>query len=261
MLTAHSVELPNPHKKCIRELLNYLTCFDNDYQSINIELRNIQKEFKQSIDNVVFHCSELRKLACASDERLDEFQRNVENIDAITESFNKRIENLQKKREEIIEESKKCFEQLQVEKMRLKHFHQKTINHLKSFAVQANDAEIIKNCEKDLNEINKQFAKELSYIRKCESVLDPFFRLLRVCKSQVCHLNEYEWVPQGKSTEIVDSIAKEIRDSMGTTLRCAFAHLHIHQPNDTNSCLAQYLMALVHNEEMMGEKLELFTAN
>ncbi|KAI8121930.1 hypothetical protein CVS40_7187 [Lucilia cuprina] len=24
----------------------------------------------------------------------------------------------------------------------------------------------------------------------------------------VCHFNEYEWVPQGKSTEIVDSIAK-----------------------------------------------------
>ncbi|XP_023304425.2 uncharacterized protein LOC111686301 [Lucilia cuprina] len=258
MLTAYSVKLPNPHKKCVRELLNYLTCFDNDYQRINIELRNIQKEFKQSIDNVVFYCSELRKLACASDEKLDQFQKNVENIDAITDSFNKRIENLQKKREETVEKSKKCFEQLEVEKMRLKHFHQKTINHLKSFAAHAKDPEIVKNCEKDINEINKQFSKELSYIKKCEGVLDYFYQLLKVNKSQVCHFNEYEWVPQGKSTEIVDSIAKEIQDSMGTTLRNVFAHLHIHQPNDTNSYLAQYLMTLVHNEKIVREKLEVF---
>ncbi|XP_065355186.1 uncharacterized protein LOC135949525 [Calliphora vicina] len=262
MLTACRSELPNPHKKCVRELLNCLSCFDNDYQRINIELRNVQKELKQSIDNVMFHCSELKKMACASDERLFEFQKNVENIDTIRECFNKRIDDMLKKRELIVEESKKCLEQLHIEKTKLKQFHQTTINHLKAFAVQSNDPEIVRNCEKDLNEINKQFAKEVSFIKTCESVLSPLFQMLHACKTQMCkfsHFNEYDWVPQGKSTEGDDSIANEIKVSMGSTLRNAFAHLHIHQPNDKISFLAQYLLTLERNEEIMGEKIELFT--
>lgn len=261
MLTNCRNDLPNPHKKCIKELLNTLTCFENDYQRITIDLRKIQKQFKQSVDNVVYQCSEMRKLACASDERLKEFQQNVENIDVITESFNKRIEDIQKKRHRILEESKNMFEQLHFEKLKFKQFHENTINFLKAHAVQSNDPEIVRNCEKDLNEMNKQFSKEVFYIKKCESILNSYYQLLYVGQTEIskCNcLNVYDWTPKGKSIKIEETVAKEIQSNMGTTLRRAFAQLHIHQPKDKISFLAQYLMTLERNEDIMNEKFQLF---
>lgn len=262
MLTNCRNDLPNPHKKCIRELLNSLTCFENDYHRISIDLRNIQKEFKQSVDNAVYQCSELRKLACASDEELNDFQKNVDNIDAITESFNKRFDDIQKERQRILEESKKLLELLHFEKLKFKQFHQNTINYLKTHAVQSNDTEIIRNCEKDLNEINKQFCHEVSYIRKCENVLNSYSQLLydgqtEVTKYNCC--NDYDWIPQGKSMKIIETVSEKIQIKMGTTLRKAFAQLHIQQPNDRISFLAQYLMSLERNEDVMNEKYQFFT--
>lgn len=261
MLTACRDELPNPHRNCIHELLNSLACHDNDYQCINIGLRSLHQEFQREINNAIFQCSEKRKLACASEERLNEFQKNVENIDNTTECYNRQIEDMQNKRQSVVAKAKQCFVEFQAEKCKFKKFHEKTIDHLKTFAVQSNDPVIVRNCEKDINEINKQFVKEVAYIRKCESVLGPFLKVLHDCTNQLlckCCFKEYEWMPQGKSMKMLDSTVNEIKSTMGSTLKKAFAQLHIHQPTDVKSFLASYLMNLERNEEILREKLNTF---
>lgn len=260
MLTAYGDELPNPYKSCVRELLNCLTYYDNEYQRTNIVLKNLQTELKTKVDNVIFQCSEMRKLACASEERLDEFQRNVKNIDTIRESFNKRIEELEKNREEVLIESRKCFEHLCDEKLQLKNFHEKSINHLKAVAVQSNNPVTVKNCEKDINEMCKRFGEEVSYITKCESVLRPFIQTLHDCNTfSICNcdcLNKYDWMPENKSLKVIEPIFNEIKEVMSNSLRKTFAQIHIHQPKDVNSFAAYYLMSQERNEELMRDKLK-----
>lgn len=262
MISNCKTNLANPHKKCIRQLIDCLTVLDNEFQRINTELSNIQKEFKQTIDFVIFKCSERRKLASGSGERLDEFQRNVDSIDTIKECFTKRNEDIQMKRQKIVDESQKRFEQLHIEKMKLNQFHQSTINYLKGFAVTSNDSTVVRNCEKYLTEINKQFGKEISFITKCENTLISFFHLVHRRESHMYKnycFNEFELVPEGKSTKIGDTIAEEIKVSMGNVLRKAFAHLYIQQPSDRKLFLAQYLMSVKCKDEMMKDKFERFT--
>lgn len=62
----------------------------------------------------------------------------------------------------------------------------------------------------------------------------------------------------GKSTEIIEPVVKEIKNSMENTLTKAFAQLHIHHTADVKSFLASYLMNSKRNEEIMKAKLQLF---
>ena len=261
MLTAYGGELLNPYKSCVRELLNCLAYYDNEYQRTNVVLRNLQTELKQEVDNVIFQCSQMRKLACASEERLDEFQRNIKSIDTIRESFNNRIEEVEKKRQEILIEGRKCFEHFCNEKLELKKFHERSINHLKAFAVQTNNPVTVRNCEKDINEMSKRFVEEVSYIKKCESVLRSFLQVLHDCKMpSICNcscLDNYDFMPGNKSLEVIEPIINEIKVSMGNALRKTFAQIHIHKPKDVKSFAALHLMSQEHNEELMLEKLKL----
>uniref|UniRef100_A0A1B0FQI1 Uncharacterized protein n=1 Tax=Glossina morsitans morsitans TaxID=37546 RepID=A0A1B0FQI1_GLOMM len=261
MLTACVDELPNPHKNCIKELLDSMVCYYYDYQRINVELRNLRQEFKKEVNEVAYQYTERRKLACASRETLEAFENKVESIDLTVECFNKRIADMKEKRAEVLRNSKKCLTNLRLEKCKLKQFHERTIDYLKTHSVSTQDPKVKKRCEKDINEMNRQFVKEVAYIKKCDDVLSPFMKLLHDCDNTLicdCYFQGYDWLPCGEGAPIIEEVEGEIKCVMGSTLIKAFANCYIHHPSDEKSFLSAYLMNLQHSEDIMKAKLKLF---
>ena len=56
----------------------------------------------------------------------------------------------------------------------------------------------------------------------------------------------------------VGSIATDIQNTIGKTLTGAFSQMHVHQPSDPRSFLANYLINVDRNEMVMKQKLDLF---
>jgi len=50
----------------------------------------------------------------------------------------------------------------------------------------------------------------------------------------------------------------EIKNTMGKTLINAFAHMHMHQPADPRAFLANYLINIQKNEQLIKEKMQMF---
>ncbi|KAI9576331.1 uncharacterized protein LOC119642547 [Glossina fuscipes] len=261
MLTACVDELPNPHKNCIKELLDSMVCYYYDYQRINVELKNLRQEFKKEVNEVAYQYTERRKFACASRETLEAFEKKVESIDLTVECFNKRIAEMKEKRAEVLRNSKKCLTNLRLEKCKLKHFHERTIDYLKKHSVSTEDPKVKQRCEKDINEMNRQFVKEVAYIKKCDDVLLPFMKLLHDCDNTLicdCYFQGYDWLPCGEGAPIIEEVEGEIKCVMGSTLIKAFSNCYIHHPSDEKSFLSAYLMNLQHSEDIMKAKLKLF---
>ncbi|XP_036327366.1 uncharacterized protein LOC118739971 [Rhagoletis pomonella] len=261
MLTACKDELPNAHRNCIHEILNALVCHDNDLRRINIELRELQYEYKNEMNKLHFGPTKRNKAECKGSEEIVNFTRKITTIHDLNQCFSKKSEALKKNREEIINAARQCILALNSEKCKFKQFHEKTVDYLKRYAIKSDDPTVIQNCEKDICEMHKLFVKEVAFIKKCETDLESFFQLCNLQDMDVCCcFKDYDWIPTGKTLDVVDDLANEIKCLMGTTISKAFAQFHIRQAPDIKSFLAAYLMNLEHNEEVLREKLNIFSS-
>ncbi|XP_004524317.1 uncharacterized protein LOC101458621 [Ceratitis capitata] len=259
MLTVCREELPNPHRNRVHEILNTLVCHDNDLRRINTELRNIQDEFKNQMDKINNGCARINSKECLGTDKYINFTRKITTMHDLNECVSKKIAELNKNRDEIINDARQCIFGLNSEKCKFRQFHEKTVDYLKRYAINSDDPTVINNCEKDICEMHKLFVKEVSWIKKCENELESFFQLCNLPDiSNCCCFKDYNWLPKGKSLEMVDDVVDEIKCLMGATLTKAFAQLHVRQAADIKSFLAAYLMNLEHNEEVLKEKFNIF---
>ncbi|XP_036217961.2 uncharacterized protein [Bactrocera oleae] len=259
MLTACRENLLNAHRNCIHEILSTLICHDNDLRRINMELRNLQDEFKECVDKINFGFSMESKNKCKGSEKIILFTRKITTMHDLNECFSKKFEALNKKSEEIISNARQCIAGLNAEKCKFRQFHENTVDYLKRYAIKSDDPTVINNCEKDICEMHKFFVKEVSLIKKCETELESFFQICNLQDaSNCCCFKDFDWLPQGKTFHIVDGPVEEIKCLMGTTLSKAIAQFYIHQSADIKSFLAAYFMNIEHNEEVLKEKLDIF---
>ncbi|XP_053950139.1 uncharacterized protein LOC128858149 [Anastrepha ludens] len=261
MLMMCREELPNPHRNCIHDILNTLVCYDNELRRINTELRNLKYEHKKETEKLNFGSAELNKTECEGSDTIINFTRRITTIHDLNECFSKKIEELQKNREEIISDSRQCILSLNAEKCKFRQFHEKSVDYLKRYAIKSDDPTVINNCKKDICEMHKLFVKEISLINKCETELQSFFQLCNLQNiSNCCCFKDYDWLPRGKYLHVVDDLADEIKCLMGTTISKAFAQFHYRQASDIKSFLAAYLMNLEQNEQVLKEKLNIFSS-
>ncbi|EDV91292.1 uncharacterized protein LOC6568264 [Drosophila grimshawi] len=271
MFTACPDELPNPHKNCLKEMLNTLICNDQDVKRLNTELRNIQLELKEElrkIEKAHEECADvkakhLRKnQLCDVDEDLTEYTKRIIDLDEVKHIYTKRCEEIRMRRDSIILYGRQCLQAYGEEKCKFRSFHENTVDYIKRTATLSQDQQVIHRCERDICEMHKRFVKEVANLKQCESQLQPFFKLLQDSDPNVycecCCFKDYEWVPQGKSMEAVEAVAKEMKEKMGKTLVAAFAQLHLHMPQDMYGFIAGYLMNVEHNEQEVKKKLNLF---
>ncbi|XP_030374622.1 uncharacterized protein LOC115624164 [Scaptodrosophila lebanonensis] len=263
LLTACPDELPNPHKGCIREMLDTLICNDNDVKRLNTELRNIQLELKAELAKKEVKCGdEKNRLVCESMEDLTAFAQKIASVDEIKHHYTKMCEDIRKRRDNIILYARQCMQAYNEEKCKFKSFHENTIDYIKRTATLSQDRAVIANCERDICEMHKRFVKEVGNIKRCENELNPFFQLLKQSDPntycECCCFKEYDWLPQGKKMDAVGNMGDELKEQMGQVLVRAFAQLHMHMPQDPRSFIASYLMNLDRNEQEMKEKLDIF---
>ncbi|XP_068152425.1 uncharacterized protein [Drosophila tropicalis] len=262
-------ELPNPYRNCIKDMLNTLICNDNDVKRLNTELRNLQLELKSELNKANLKCGHEKKKTqtsklCESDEKLETFAKRIASLDEVKFHYSERSEELRKRRHNIIVYARQCLRAYNEEKCKFKGFHENTIDYIKRTATLSHDPEVIARCEKDICQMQKRFTAEVANIKRSESVLLPFFQLIKqtdaatICE---CSLKDYDWVPQGKNLESVNAAATDMKDQMGKVLIRAFAQLHMHMPQDPRSFIAGYLMNVDRNEQEMKEKLDIFQAS
>ncbi|XP_023167526.2 uncharacterized protein LOC111597188 [Drosophila hydei] len=274
MLTGCGDELPNPHKNCLREMLNTLICNDQDVKRLNTELKNLEIQLKEELrkiekDNA--KCADVKqKLTekgskpriCEPDEDHAEFTKRIINLDEIKHFYSKRSEEIRKRRDSIIVYARQCLHAYSEEKCKFKSFHENTVDYIKRTAALSQDPTVVSRCERDVCEMYKRFVKEVANLKHCETQLQPFFQLLKDSDPKVscecCCLKDYEWLPQGKNMETVDGATKELKEKMGKTIVGAFAQLHLHMPQDMFGFIAGYLMNVERNEHEVKEKLDLF---
>ncbi|EDW67143.1 uncharacterized protein [Drosophila virilis] len=270
MLTACHDELPNPHKNCLREMLNTMICNDQDVKRLNTQLRNLELELKEElrkIEKANEKCGEAqpklgKKRLCDPDEDLSEFTKRIINLDEVKHFYSKRSEEIRKRRDSIIMYGRQCLQAYNEEKCKFKSFHENTVDYIKRTATLSQDQAVITRCERDICEMHKRFVREVANLKHCEAQLQPFFKLLKDSDPNLycecCCLKDYEWMPQGKNMESVDATGKEFKEKMGKTLVSAFAQLHLHMPQDMYGFIAGYLMNVERNEHEVKEKLDLF---
>jgi len=270
MLTACPEELPNPHKNCLREMLNTLICNDQDVKRLNTELRNLQVELKEElnkIDKSPEKCSSEKKKSkknqlCEGDEDLSDFTKRIINLDEVKHFYTKRCEEIRQRRDNIIVYGRQCMQAYSEEKCKFKSFHENTIDYVKRTAALSQDQSVIQRCEHDICEMHKRFVKEVANLKQCESQLQPFFKLLKdsdpTAMWECCCFKEYDWLPQGKNLDVVDNMANELKEKMGKVLVGALAQLHTHMPQDMHGFIAGYLMNVERNEQEVKEKLDIF---
>ncbi|KAH8340611.1 hypothetical protein KR059_002446 [Drosophila kikkawai] len=272
MLTACPDELPNPHKNCLNEMLQALICNDNDVKRLNTELRNMKVELQAEIDRINkanIKCGKEYKgrgpVVCESIEDMTQFAQRINSLDEVKTHFNRRSEEMRKRRDNIIVYARQCLNAYNEEKCKFKSFHENTVDYIKRTATLSEDAEVIRGCEKAVCELHKRFVREVANLKNCEAELLPFFKLLKESDPKVqcecCCLKEHDWMPQGKNLEAVDRLAGEIKEQMGEVLTRAFAQLHLHSPQDPRAFIAGYLMNLDRNEQEMKAKLDIFQAD
>ncbi|KAH8276812.1 hypothetical protein KR026_001372 [Drosophila bipectinata] len=269
MLTACPDELPNPHKNCLREMLQALICNDNDVKRLNTQLRDMQLELKaelEKINKASEKCGKEKrgKVVCESIEDMTQFAQRINSLDEVKHHFSKRCEEIRKRRDNIIVYARQCLYAYNEEKCKFKSFHENTVDYIKRTAALSQDQEVIRGCERDVCELHKRFVREVANVKSCEVELQPFFQLLKnsdpKAYCECCCFKEYEWLPTGKNLEAVDSMTADIKEQMGEVLVRAFAQLHVHMPQDPRAFIAAYLMNLDRNEKEMKEKLTIFQA-
>ncbi|KAH8278607.1 hypothetical protein KR018_005998 [Drosophila ironensis] len=260
-------ELPNPHKNCLREMLQALICNDNDVKRLNTELRNIQLKLKAEIDKINRErCGTEKKgnVVCPSLEDVTKFAERIECLDEVKHHYSSRSEEIRKRRDNIIVYARQCMQAYNEEKCKFKSFQENTVDYIKRTALLAQDQEVIRECERDICELHKRFVREVNNIKSCERDLQPFFKLLKESDPnaycECCCFKDYDWLPQGKNLEAVENMVGEIKDQVGEVLVRAFAQLHMHMPQDPRAFIAGYLMNLDRNEQEMKEKLTIFQA-
>ncbi|KAL7729664.1 hypothetical protein ACLKA6_007937 [Drosophila palustris] len=270
MLTACPEELPNPHKNCLREMLNTLICNDQDVKRLNTELRNLQVELKKELNKIEKSpekCTADKKKStknqiCEVDEDLSDFTKRIINLDEVKHFYTKRCQEIRQRRDSIIVYGRQCMQAYNEEKCKFKTFHENTIDYVKRTAALSQDQLVIQRCERDICEMHKRFVKEVANLKQCESQLQPFFKLLKDSDPstycECCCFKDYDWLPQGKNLESVDAMADEIKEKMGKVLVGALAQLHTHMPQDMHAFLAGYLMNVERNEQEVKEKLDIF---
>ncbi|XP_030242841.1 uncharacterized protein LOC115563664 [Drosophila navojoa] len=274
MLDGCGDELPNPHKNCLREMLNTLICSDQDVKRLNTELRNLQIELNEELRKIEKEnatCEEVKKKMmeksvrprlCEPDEEQAELTKRLINLDEVKHFYSKRSEEIRKRRDNIIMYARQCMQAYNEEKCKFKAFHENTVDYIKRTATLSQDRTVVQRCERDVCEMHKRFVKEVANLKHCETQLQPFFKLLRESDPNVhcecCCLKDYDWLPQGKNMEAVDAATKELKEKMGKILVSAFAQLHIHMPQDMYGFIAGYLMNVERNEHEVKEKLDLF---
>ncbi|KAH8398528.1 hypothetical protein KR215_011246 [Drosophila sulfurigaster] len=275
MLTACPEELPNPHKNCLREMLNTLICNDQDVKRLNIELRNMQVELKEELrknETESKICSSEKKLnnraeprVCDSDDPKTEFTKRIINLSEIKHFYTKRCEEIRKRRDSIIVYGRQCMRAYNEEKCKFKSFHENTIDYIKRTATLSQDQQVVQRCERDICEMHKRFVKEVANLKQCESQLQSFFKLLKDSDPntycECCCFKDYDWLPQGKKLEAVENVSTELKAKMGKVLVSALAQLHTHMPQDMHGFLAGYLMNVERNEQEVKEKLDIFQAH
>ncbi|ALC47768.1 CG14282 [Drosophila busckii] len=269
MLPACPDELPNPHKSCLREMLNTLICNDQDVKRLNTELRNLQLELAAELDKIEkSHVCDDGKTKtttpelCPPEDDLSEFTKRIISLDEVKHFYTKRLEEIRKRRDSILMYAKQCFQAYNEEKCKFKSFQENTVDYIKRTAALSQEPTVIARCKRDMCEMHKRFVNEVANLKRCESQLEPFFKLLKDSDPKTycecCCLKNYEWLPQGKDLEVVDAAANEIKEKMGKVLVGAFAQLHLHMPQDMRGFLAGYLMNVERNEHEVKEKLDIF---
>ncbi|KAH8381323.1 hypothetical protein KR093_002571 [Drosophila rubida] len=263
-------ELPNPHKNCLREMLNTLICNDQDVKRLNIELRNLQAELKEELKKIDIDPAKCdtgkqkfnEPTVCDLDEVRTDFTKRIINLDEVKHFYTKRCQEIRKRRDSIIVYGRQCMNAYNEEKCKFKSFHENTIDYIKRTATLSQDHMVIQRCERDICEMHKRFVKEVANLKQCESQLHGFFKLLKdsdpntTC--ECCCFKDYDWLPQGKNMEAVDCISVELKEKMGKVLVGALAQLHTHMPQDMHAFIAGYLMNVERNEQEVKEKLDVF---
>ncbi|KAH8311101.1 hypothetical protein KR044_004379 [Drosophila immigrans] len=272
MLTACPEELPNPHKNCLREMLNTLICNDQDVKRLNIELRNLQVELKEELKKIESQapgtCGSDKKMktadptVCDFDDMTSEFTKRIIDLDEVKHFYTKRCEEIRKRRDSIIVYGRQCMRAYNEEKCKFKSFHENTVDYIKRTATLSQDQMVIQRCERDICEMHKRFVKEVANLKQCESQLQPFFKLLKDSDPstycECCCFKDFDWLPHGKNLEAVGEISTEIKAKMGKVLVGALAQLHTHMPQDMHGFIAGYLMNVERNEQEVKEKLDIF---
>ncbi|KAH8414129.1 hypothetical protein KR222_008155 [Zaprionus bogoriensis] len=270
MLTNCPDELPNPHKNCLREMLNTLICNDQDVKRLNTELRNMQLELKAElakIEKANEKCGEHKKeqkknQLCEPDDDVADLTKRLISLDEVKHFYTKRCEELRKRRDSIIVYGRQCLQAYSEEKCKFKSFHENTVDYIKRTAALSQDPAVVQRCERDICEMHKRFVKEVANLKQCEAQLQPFFKLLKDTDPnaycECCCFKEYDWLPQSKNLESMDAMSVEMKDKMGKVLVGALAQLHTHMPQDMHAFIAGYLMNVERNEQEVKEKLDIF---
>ncbi|SPP83786.1 uncharacterized protein LOC117586261 [Drosophila guanche] len=263
MLTECNEELPNPHKSCLREMLNTLIISDNDVKRLNTQLRNIQLEMKAEMDKIekskcVGDEKSKKPKVCDSEQDLTQFAERIVNLDELKLHYTKKSEELRRRRDNIMVYARQCLNAYNEEKCKFKSFQENTVDYIKRTATLSQDHDVVKKCEYDICQMNKRFVREVAHLKRCEGELLAFIKLLKdsdpKAYCECCCFKEYDWLPQGKNLEVVDTLAEEIKQMMGQVLVRAFAQLHVHEPQDPRAFIAAYLMNLDRSEQEMLEK-------
>lgn len=264
-------ELPNPHKSCLREMLNTMICNDQDVKRLNTELRNMQLELKAELDKIEranLPCAQVKlnmmtkdKL-CDPDEDLSAYTKRLVDLDEVQHFYTKRFEEIRKRRDSIIVYGQQCLQAYSEEKCKFKSFHENTVDYIKRTASLSNDPVQVQRCERDICEFHKRFVKEVANLKQCEAQLQPFFKLLKDTDQNVycecCCFKDYDWMPAAGNKGAIDDMVAEFKAKMGTVLVAALANLHCHMPQDMHAFLAGYLMNVERNEQEVKEKLDIF---
>lgn len=207
MISNRLISLPNPHARCVRELLNSLVCFENEYGRRTIELRNTKEEYARKMDEVVFPYTDARKIdpitKCVDPKKGKiDFQANAQRADELADCYNKRINTQIEEREKLLNAAKSCLMSLRTEKCNMKRFHEKSMSELKRVFGSTMDQKVRTNCQKDIDTISRLFCDEVAFIQQCETTLQAFIRLLsddcKVKETPACCFKNYEWTPAGK---------------------------------------------------------------
>ncbi|XP_061396017.1 uncharacterized protein LOC133331652 [Musca vetustissima] len=247
----------NPYRCQIQERINALICYDNDYRRISVEIKKAEENHKLELERIIFSCSMKQKMGCSPEfqQQQKNLKTDIQTVDKMKETFEKRIRMLTKERQDVFDASRKCFQEMQNLKIQNQRYHMNSINDLKKMVLEAGDTTTRNNYEKDIQELNKLWIKDMLYIERCESVLKPFLDLLsnNGGGEPKAHCNLKDWT---KSFQEVVKIEENIKSAMGSVLTKLLAMIHLYQPSDVKTFAANYLMHLKHIDDIVKNKLE-----